>query len=220
MIVIPVLDLQNGLAVAAMGGERKKSQPLKSIFDPSPDPVALVQSIIKHTGLQTFYIADLNAITGNGSNQHVINEIINRTSANLWLDRGVVIAAELKSNNRITTIAATETFKDWTTVKNLSKEIVSIDIKNGKLISTESHLTIDSVLKVSRQAGAKKFLHLRLDAVGGKRFNPKGLIKPIKGEDWYSGGGVASQSDLKILDQSGYLGALVGSSFHSGELTI
>ena len=171
-----------------------------------------------NTGLSTIYIADLDAITGVGSNQTVIDEIISNTPANLWLDCGAVRVDDLKGNDRVQIIAASETFLDWTVVDDLSESIVSIDTKGDKLISADPCMTIRSALELSRMVDAQKFIHLRLDAVGGGGFDPDGLLEPEEGECWFAGGGVTTTDDLKILEEYGYSGALVGTAFHSGKL--
>jgi phosphoribosylformimino-5-aminoimidazole carboxamide ribotide isomerase len=220
MKIIPVLDLQNGQAVAAVGGKRHLYQPLKSVFHNSPDPFSLITSIIQVTGIDTFYIADLDAITGVGSNNGLLARIIENTSAKLWLDCGAIRASDLKSDERIKTIAATETFRDWTVVDDLSESIVSIDTKDGRLISADPCLTTRSALELSRAVDAETFIHLRLDTVGGGVFDPVGLIEPDEGETWLVGGSVTTQEDIKILKQYGYIGALVGTAFHSGKLVV
>ena len=62
--VIPVIDLLNGRAVHAVGGRRAHYQPIQSILHASSDPIPLARALRDSLGLQTLYLADLDAIGG------------------------------------------------------------------------------------------------------------------------------------------------------------
>ncbi|MGO9386710.1 MAG: HisA/HisF-related TIM barrel protein [Methanobacterium sp.] len=72
--IIPVLDLKSGIAVSGKSGERNNYKPLNTIYSSSSNPVEIAR-ILKEKGTKRIYIADLDAIEGNGSNHDIIQRI-------------------------------------------------------------------------------------------------------------------------------------------------
>src|SRR5262245_63411726 len=66
--VIPALDLMDGNVVHAKAGPRAEYRPLASPFGQAGDPGAVARGLLAATGSSVLYIADLDAITGSGSN--------------------------------------------------------------------------------------------------------------------------------------------------------
>ncbi len=59
-----MIDLLNGQAVHAVGGRRAYYQPIQSILHASSEPIPLARALRDSLGLQTLYLADLDAIAG------------------------------------------------------------------------------------------------------------------------------------------------------------
>ena len=62
-MIIPVIDLKNGIAVSGKSGNRETYTPLKTVFHNSSDPIAIANAL-KKSGFKRIYIADLDAIEG------------------------------------------------------------------------------------------------------------------------------------------------------------
>ena len=70
MRVVPVIDLKGGMAVHAVRGERERYRPVRSVItDDAGDPVALARAFASELGLDELYVADLDAIGGEGEPQ-------------------------------------------------------------------------------------------------------------------------------------------------------
>ena len=75
--VIPALDLMDGNVVHAKAGPRAEYRPLASPFGQAGDPGAIARGLLAATGSSVLYIADLDAITGSGSNFDLVRGLVN-----------------------------------------------------------------------------------------------------------------------------------------------
>ena len=73
-MIIPVLDIKDGIAVSGKSGKRETYAPLKTIFSTSSSPSKIAEAL-SDAGARRMYIADLDAIEGKGSNLDVIRKI-------------------------------------------------------------------------------------------------------------------------------------------------
>lgn len=216
--VIPVLDILNGNIVRAVGGRRGAYAPLESPLVSSPDPLPFVEKVRSLFGMELFYIADLDAIMGKGSNAILIERLVERTTCSFLLDGGYRGIGDIAELPRVTPVLGSETFEEWRDLGDLSRITVSVDTYRGNLVTTKYDLTVDTLLELARAAGAKSFIHLRMEAVGEGLFDTAALIPPRLGEKWIAGGGIRSRADLKALADAGYSAALVSSALHEGAL--
>ncbi|MGK7344976.1 MAG: HisA/HisF-related TIM barrel protein [Candidatus Nitrospinota bacterium M3_3B_026] len=219
--IVPVLDIKGGLAVRAVGGRRCEYAPIESPLLSSPEPLHFVERLVSAFGFDLFYVADIDAIQGNGANWAVIDEILEKSAASFMLDAGFRRADDilvLEGRSRLIPVVGTETFESWDWPGDLSKAAVSIDTYRGDLLSPKFGMTVGKVLSSAREAGARMFMHIRLDAVGLGLFDPRELVPPRAGEEWIAGGGVRSRGDLEALARIGYSSALVSSALHEGRL--
>jgi phosphoribosylformimino-5-aminoimidazole carboxamide ribotide isomerase len=86
--VIPVMDLKGGKVVHAVGGRRDQYQPLRSIWQASGSPAALAVAIREGLGLESLYVADLDAIEGRPPNSELYDGL-EADGLEVWLDAGV-----------------------------------------------------------------------------------------------------------------------------------
>lgn len=219
--IIPVLDIKGGLAVHAVGGRRCEYAPLESPLLSSPEPLHFVERLASRFGFGLFYVADIDAIQGGGANWGVIDEILEKSAASFMLDAGFRRAEDvhlLDDRPRLVPIVGTETFETWDFPGNMENAVISIDTYRGALLSPKFGMTVEKILSAARGARARRFIYLRLDAVGAGRFDPGELIPPCSGEEWIAGGGVRSREDLEALARMGYSAALVSTAIHEGKL--
>ncbi len=228
MKIIPVIDIKNHIAVAAIKGERDKYKPLKSIISKSPDPIKVAESY-KNSGFSEVYIADLDSILHSKPNLETlikINEIIPVTA-----DIGVKTLQDIKllKNTNIEIVIGTETLPSFDFLTELNELnhsfILSIDIKNNKLINN-LNLNLDEFIEKISNGDVKtkidKIIILDLSRVGtGEGPNIelcKKLIAKLKNKKIIYGGGVKNEDDIKKLRKCNLYGILVGNAIHSGNL--
>ncbi|MBI4827602.1 MAG: hypothetical protein HY804_02120, partial [Nitrospinae bacterium] len=135
-----------------------------------------------------------------------------------WVDGGYRTVQDTERLTGVTPVIATETFIEWEQAGDMSKAVISVDTREGRLLSARKDLTQGAILRIARAAGARRFIHLRLDAVGGGLFDSSALVAPGPGEEWYAGGGVRGRGDMAALETAGYKGALVSTALHQGTL--
>lgn len=89
MLVVPVIDVRGGVAVAAVRGERALYRPLASPLAPSADPVAVALGLRALFPFATLYVADLDGIEGRGPDRAAQQRLADAwPGAELWIDAG------------------------------------------------------------------------------------------------------------------------------------
>jgi len=232
--IIPVIDILNGVAVHAVRGRRKEYQPLKSIFCDSADPVA-VASAFKTCGFEELYIADLDAIMGKGENFSILERIAEATGLRLMVDAGICDlnqARQLLQRKVSKIIIGTETLPNLDFVKEAiesfgsDKVIVSLDLKEGKVLSASESLQSMSPLEFACKlegVGVGELIVLDLARVGSGEGVDFALLKEILRSlkiKVLVGGGVRDAADLVKLKELGVQSALIATALHSGKITV
>ncbi|MEA2069696.1 MAG: HisA/HisF-related TIM barrel protein [Asgard group archaeon] len=256
MHIIPVLDILDKQVVHGIGGNRKAYQPLsKSVITSSSHPVDVIHAFQEKLGLNWFYIADLNRIqvmknlsskndlkeasqevkTKLSVNQSVIKQL-KQSDSYLMLDGGchsLEDAMELQKYNVDQIILGTETLhsphmlKSIVNVLDAEELILSIDLYDGKLLTSNTALQDSTALALAKQAeqlGLKAIIVLELKKVGSRSgpLHP-GLLKiarTITKIPVFGGGGVRNKADLEKLQKNGIDGVLVATAFHNGTLSV
>ncbi len=234
------------MAVHAIAGEREKYRPLKSHFGRGENPKSLIEStLVRLPKSNSFYVADLDCITEcDTGNRELIYEcaVLGR---NMWLDAGFS-TEKLKAGKLADyftslkdsygelfwPIFSTESTSGPKELHQLIQQascrnfVVSVDIKDGLLFSKfpgwlglSMEQAIDQVAKI-----AKTIVVLDLGTVGKSCGANTELIQTTleKHDDinFYWGGGIRDDSDLKMLCDVGAKGALVGTALHCGNLVV
>lgn len=89
MQVVPVVDLKNGAAVHAVKGQRDDYRELRSRLCDSAAPMAVVEGLLRFYPFRCIYLADLNALTGQGDNRAAINHLAHQfPCVEFWVDQG------------------------------------------------------------------------------------------------------------------------------------
>lgn len=222
--VIPVLDLMGSLAVTGKSGKREEYKPLESIFAPSPDPVGIALSL-KRAGARRIYIADLDAITGRGSNIQLIQEINHIIP--VMLDFGVQDLKSFEFGLKIAwqVIVATETLRDINELKKIfeafpkSRIVVSVDTKSGQLYSKNLKMTLEEFRDALIKLDPGEVILLDLSRVGTQQGINKEFIKKFEKFDIIPGGGIKLQ-DIKTLSSMGVKKVLAGTALHQGKIPL
>jgi phosphoribosylformimino-5-aminoimidazole carboxamide ribotide isomerase len=230
--IIPVLDIQNGVAVHAVRGMRKEYKPLKSVLCATADPVEVAKAF-KMIGFSELYVADLDAISGMHPNFDIIRKIANMTGLRLMVDAGVADlnrAEELLQSHVSKIIVGTETLSTVSFVKEAidsfgrERVIVSLDMKNGEVLTgfdSDKRMKPLEILLEFQRMGLTQVIFLDLAKVGSSEgFNVPFLKEALRRFDLraFVGGGVRDVADLVELKNIGVSGVLLATALHSGRI--
>jgi phosphoribosylformimino-5-aminoimidazole carboxamide ribotide isomerase len=211
--VVGVIDLVAGAAVHAVRGERERYRPLG-------DPLA----IARRFGLDELYVADLDAITGTGTNDVVIGALARE--ARVMVDAGVrepERARALLAVGVDRVVVGTETLTDADTLDRLPDAVLSLDLRDGRVLSRDPRLAglpaLDGLARL-HHAALRDVIVLDLARVGTGAGPDVALISEIHaafpGLVLLAGGGVRDGADLRALENAGASGALVATALHRG----
>lgn len=223
MHIIPVIDLKDGLVVAARQGKRQTYKPLASPLCQQPDLPAVILAYLSVFPFRTFYIADLNAIEQSGNNHaHITRMLETHRDINLWIDSGTdpflndntVCFTDRVSNVLGSETGITSEQLDYYTRK--SDCILSLDFRGGELLGNP-----DLPAQPSRLP--QRIIIMNLERVGthaGPDLEHIGsLLTRLPGKQVYAAGGVRNTEDLRLLAEHGVHGALVASALHDKTIT-
>lgn len=223
MEIIPAIDILNNIVVQAKRGKRKNYKPLKSKMFNSNFFEDVIRIFLKEHDFKNFYIADLNAITKKNDNYKVINETIKKfPKINFWIDYGITSYNDFKKfqSKKYTLILGSETLKNIDELKkiiskvNKKKLILSLDFKNN------SFLGPIRILK-NNELWTKKIILIFLNKVGSNSGPNYRVIKRIKKKfrnDFYIGGGIRNNNDMKKLKKIGFSGGISFTALHKKQI--
>jgi phosphoribosylformimino-5-aminoimidazole carboxamide ribotide isomerase len=235
MRLIPVIDLQAGLVVRAIKGEREKYQPLQSILCDSPEPRAVARSFHNKLGLKEIYVADLDAIRGRGNNNGIISSMVEEEGMEILLDAGAGDAQAVQSLLELgikKVIIGAETLSSLENLNILrasipaNRLIFSLDMQAGQMLSRCSDLAKMrpiKALEMLQLAGWRTVILLDLARVGtgsGIDFTLASEARRLFPElELIVGGGISQVSELDRLQDLGVAGVLLASALHTGTIT-
>jgi phosphoribosylformimino-5-aminoimidazole carboxamide ribotide isomerase len=235
MRIIPVIDLIKGIVVHGQMGERKKYKPIQSVLCDSADPLTVAYAFEEKLQLKELYVADLDAI----SNQDYLNlkeilKIKQNTHLNLMLDCGIRSIKDI--SNVISTeidhiIIATETLSGLRELDRIvdqvdrSKLILSIDTMYNKILTNSkeiAELNPIAVAEYGYELGIRECIVLDLSKVGSEKGPNIAIAKEIVDNvdvSVITGGGISCIDDIHFLAENGFVGVLIATALHNGNIT-
>ncbi|MGZ0079248.1 HisA/HisF-related TIM barrel protein [Methylomonas sp. YC3] len=219
MQIIPVIDLKDGLVVHAVGGDRSRYHPVhltSSICD-SSEISQVVWSLLKLYPFPKFYIADLDAIGGQGNHDEAINNLFSQyPNKEFWLDKGsnhqALTMTTLASNCK--PVIGTESQRLPVSLKNTDL-ILSLDFKHNQVLGHPGWLE-------SPELWPETNVVMTLDLVGsnqGPDFEKLSqLCKTHPYKHFVAAGGVRDVNDLMRLKTIGIAAVLLASALHNGNI--
>ena len=223
MLIIPVIDISQGVVVQATKSDRKSYKPIKSSISDNPDPESILTSYLKLYPFKIIYIADLDAIEGKKNQSKLINRLTSKyKDCEFWLDAGIeqiYNKFQYKSNN-LRYILGTENefsideFRKL--IDNNPKIILSIDInKKGNFYNSD-------ILNYSDE-WPKKVIIMMLHLVGSGEgidiSNIEKIIKYDSSSELFVAGGINSASNIKKLKSMDIKGCLIASALHQKKIS-
>ena len=235
--VVPVLDLKEGRAVHAVGGRRHQYQSLRSIWQSSPEPIPLARTLRDALGLDTLYLADLDAIGGAAPSVGIYRGLA-ELGLELWIDAGLRDGRSASplidlGDRALTLVAGLETVAGPRGLAEIAarlgtlRMIFSLDLFQGRpLVAAQSTWGTHDPLELVQQAtdlGVRRLLILDLARVGtGRGLGTEALLARIREAHpdlaIIVGGGVARIEDVLGLYEAGAASVLVGSALHDGRI--
>jgi len=214
MELVLAMDLKEGLVVHGEKGNRSDYRPLTWGASPVADP----PGFLRHIRPASLYIADLDRISGTGSHDDVITEC-NRLVRHCYADRGCRGPEDMIDLPHFENVIGTETC--GTDFQSYHGGYLSIDMKNGVVIPSGAD-PVEFLSSVS-SSGFMGCILLDISAVGtsgglDQYYLPR-FREAYDGKLLW-GGGVASESDLFLLHDEGFDGAIVATALHRGKIPL
>ena len=223
--IVFVLDILNGSAVHAVRGERAKYKPVKSRVCDSSNPLDIISSLKPGE----VYIADLDRLQHFGDNFELIRKISSKVKT--MVDAGAETMSDVEKCLEIanTSILGTET-ASLALIESASRRFpgrinVSIDIKNGKVLTKDRRMTVEPIelVKLLNEYDIKDLIILNLDKVGTGAGVDVDFLRNIAGLSKHSvllGGGIRDMNDINALEEAGLSGVLIATAVHNGKIPV
>ncbi|NDV19445.1 hypothetical protein GO013_08450 [Pseudodesulfovibrio sp. JC047] len=235
MEIIPVIDILNGQAVAAIRGERTRYQPVNSEIVDSADPIAVARALERVTQCRTMYIADLDALQGRPWQQDIIRDVTRTVQCECIVDAGVKNATDVRTLMELgvgRAILGTETLPTLSMLDAMieaagkDRILPSLDVHNTKILTTAPELKdlhpLDGLARMI-DMGLNTFILLTLDVVGTGGGPDWSLLEAAMQRfpniTCLAGGGIASPDDLRKGTALGLKGGLTATALHRRWIT-
>lgn len=233
--LIGVIDLKDGRAVAAVGGQRDRYRPL-SLGAPSLHGSAIhLADHYRRLSLRSFYIADLDALCGRVIQWDALDRLVSRCgdSHEVLLDVGwrgnesqsqLATLVQLSERHRaLRWIVATESARGCEAVHRLcdsvspARVLLGLDYHDGQLKSRSGNEA--AWLNAVDQLALHGAVVLDVAAVGTQRgvateSTCRRVRQRLGDRKLYSGGGIRSGDDARQLLNAGCDGCLVATALH------
>ena len=217
MKIIPVIDLKEGVVVHARQGQRDHYQPINSPLCQSSDIYEVIKAFLLIYDFDTFYIADLNAITLQGNHDALIKDVLTSCPhLQFWVDKGFQRRTHYPKN--YFPVLGSECYgeEDILEIEAFNKHfILSLDYSDSEALGAKN-------LFFKPDLWPESIIIMTLNRVGSHQ-GPD-LIKLQDYYDKYphknfiAAGGIRDIKDLLALKQIGVQYALVASALHSCEI--
>lgn len=234
MNIIPVLDVLNGVVVHGVAGNRDEYRPIQSRLTTSIAPLDVANAIRAALSLDTFYVADLDAILHDRPNYDIYREL-SSAGFQIWVDAGLRDMSRGRTVLKVGAagiVAGLETLPGPGVLENLCREcdpqniVFSLDLRGGQPLGDLSRWNATQPLDIARQAismGVERLIVLDLAAVGigdGPATLP--LCRELRREfpelEIITGGGIRDGGDLRACHAAQVDGVLIASAIHHGTI--
>jgi phosphoribosylformimino-5-aminoimidazole carboxamide ribotide isomerase len=218
MKLIPVIDLMHGSVVTAIRGQRDSYAPSSTPLCQSSDAMEVLGAMLDLHPFETCYVADLDAITGVGSQLDLIQQLhLNHPGLELWVDNGLTDLDRISEFAR--PVIGSESLVDVTQLSHLyaslSDPVLSLDFIDDRLTGlSESDLQAEFwpqdviIMSLSRVGSA----------TGPDTLKLQQLAKHHPSTNLFAAGGIRNRQDLEQLRTIGAAGALLSTALHQGHL--
>jgi phosphoribosylformimino-5-aminoimidazole carboxamide ribotide isomerase len=204
-------------------GRRELYRSIQTPLARTSDPIDVVGGVMSIYPFETFYVADLDAIGGSGSNHAAIVKLKQAfPQVTFWLDNGIAdieLAEKWLQQDLGYLVLGSETQVDSSVVDRFSEDprfVLSLDFRQAEFQGPSTLLT-------HADRWPHRVIVMTLDRVGTRSGPDMDRLRAIKAaakaRAIYAAGGVRDARDLRNLANAGIAGALVASSLHDGRVT-
>jgi phosphoribosylformimino-5-aminoimidazole carboxamide ribotide isomerase len=221
MHIIPVIDLKRGIVVHAKHGKRDGYAPLQSGLCKTSDIFEVVNAFWALFRCSTVYVADLDAITRQGSNPQLLGAVLTTfPHITFWIDGGYPLSsADLLERDNFVPVLGSESFLE----ENISE---LSQFSDNFILSLDYAATgeLGALSLFSRQdLWPEHIIIMNLPRVGSN-LGPdlEKLIayrKQFPRHNFIAAGGIRDDEDLKALHQIGIRQALIATALHNGKIS-
>jgi phosphoribosylformimino-5-aminoimidazole carboxamide ribotide isomerase len=216
--IIPVIDLKNGVVVHARQGQRTHYQPIQSALCSSANIDQVIQAFLSLYAFDSFYIADLDALTGQGEHDNIINALLCcYPQIEFWVDQGYRPQAKpISPLKNHMPVLGSESYCDDTVAELKAfkrRFVLSLDYKDDAILGAKSLLDntnlwpMDIIIMTLDQVGSAK----------GPDFDKLSrFCQQYPEKNFIAAGGVRNSEDLRALQAMGIKRVLLASALHSG----
>jgi len=223
MIVLPVVDLMDGVVVSARCGDRASYRPIDTPLASGSDPLEVVRGFLSVYPFGDLYVADLDAIRRLGDNVPALRRLrAEFPRLRLWVDNGPADARDLDAlidNDVAFPIVGTEKLRDTALLATHARRhpiVLSLDFMGDAFQGPEEILAEPSLWP-------NRVIVMTLSQVGtarGPDFTKLSSILAAAGpRHVFAAGGVRGFEDLAALNRMGVAGALVATALHNRRLS-
>jgi len=214
--LIPVIDIMGGVAVRAIAGRRADYRPLATPLARSSDPCAVAAGFLRLHPFETIYLADLDAILGQGGNDDARARLAAAfPNIEFWLDRG---GQEPFAAANFVRVLGSESLPHDLPAPDLSQErnvILSLDFDAAGFRGPPE-------LEKQPSLWPARVIAMTLAKIGGGAGPDLERLEAIKARagsrEIYAAGGLRGAEDLSRLKSLGVAGALVATALHDGRV--
>lgn len=220
MKIIPVIDLKNNLVVHAKLGDRENYQPINTPLCASADVYRVIEAFLSVHEFDTFYIADLNAITRCGDHNRLIAQVVATfPKLRFWVDKGhQPYSASAGAPENSYPVLGSECYQDNNVaeLKDFNNRfILSLDYSGTaplgapKLFSGDEFWPEQIIIMTLARVGSHS---------GPDIEKLKCYLQHYPGKNFIAAGGIRHTNDLQMLMDIGIKQALLASALHSGAI--
>ena len=225
MDIVPVIDLLGGQVVHAKRGERDRYRPIESALTPGSAPQDIVAALLALQPFRACYIADLDAIRGNGDHRATVAALQARwPEVAFWVDAGLATPDDcrrwLDAGLRHLVIGS-ESQTDGTTLEAAlaltgeDRVALSLDVRQDEALGP-------AALHEDAGRWPARVIAMTLDRVGSGEGPDLDRIAALAtrrpGVRVGGAGGVLDAADLDALAAHGTDAVLVASALHDRRL--
>ncbi len=218
MKLIPVIDLMNNRVVTARQGNRDAYAPSDTPLCRSSQPQDVLSAFLELHSFSVFYIADLDAIRGEGSHIDLIQRLcLDHPEITFWVDNGLTDLKRVCEFAR--PVIGTESLSHCEQLAHLyaslSSPILSLDYLGERFNGPDGldrdpgywpeDVIVMTLARVGTQAGPDL---TRLHQLQQRR----------QGVRLYAAGGIRSLQDLERLRAIGAAGVLLSTALHQRQI--
>ncbi|MFG1395434.1 HisA/HisF-related TIM barrel protein [Roseixanthobacter pseudopolyaromaticivorans] len=222
MQVIPVIDLKGGLVVHARQGARHLYAPIVSPLVAGSAPRDIVAALLALAPFETLYVADLDAIAGEGDNAPAIRDLRAAFPAlALWVDAGENSRAALAARHAADAgipVVGSETLTDAGALAGMAGLDFVLSLDHDAQGPRGPH-----AVHATPALWPRRVIAMTLAKVGsgaGPDLERLANIQARGGDlALFAAGGVRHAGDLDTLAAMGISGALIATALHDGRLS-